>query len=145
MMNSGAVILPLVQPQRLVQQDCCMCGVVFAIPDRLRQERQYDGGSFFCPNGHSMVFKDGVKELLERKLKMAQDHAEREALWAENARRRADALERSRNAVRGVVTRMRKRVGGGCCPCCKRHFENLERHIASKHPHFAPKITKRTP
>ena len=144
-MSSNSVILPLVQPQRLVQEDCCVCGVVFAIPDRLREQRTYDGQSFFCPNGHSMVFKNSEKQCLQRELKAAQDRADREAYWKEHARQRAAALERSRNAVRGVVTRMRKRVGAGCCPCCKRHFENLQRHIATKHPHFTPKARKKAP
>lgn len=29
---------------------------------------------------------------------------------------------------------IKKRVQGGACPCCNRHFVQLERHMATKHP-----------
>jgi hypothetical protein len=31
---------------------------------------------------------------------------------------------------------MRKRIQSGVCPCCNRTFENLGRHMKSKHPAF---------
>lgn len=32
--------------------------------------------------------------------------------------------------------RLKKRLKNGVCPCCTRSFQNLRRHIASKHPEF---------
>jgi hypothetical protein len=32
---------------------------------------------------------------------------------------------------------MKKRAVAGVCPCCNRHFRELERHMASKHPKYA--------
>lgn len=33
---------------------------------------------------------------------------------------------------------MKNRVANGVCPCCNRHFENLERHMKGQHPDFQP-------
>lgn len=47
----------------------------------------------------------------------------------------ADAMLKARtNAYKGNVTKLKKRASAGLCPCCNRHFTNLQRHIASKHP-----------
>jgi hypothetical protein len=37
-------------------------------------------------------------------------------------------------AARGQLTKFKKRVGRGVCPCCNRHFKDLARHMESKHP-----------
>ena len=42
---------------------------------------------------------------------------------------------------RGVQDLQRKkfieRTGNGVCPCCKRSFTNLRRHMNTKHPNFS--------
>jgi len=32
------------------------------------------------------------------------------------------------------LTKVRNRIRAGICPFCTRHFTDLERHVASKHP-----------
>lgn len=127
----------LVHPASMVVETCCNCGIFFAMPKDYQERRRFDGENFFCPVGHPQHYTTSEKTRLERALKEAQERADREELWHRNANSRAAALERSRNAIRGHLTRIRKRVGAGCCPACKRHFENLERHMESKHPGFA--------
>lgn len=118
----------------LTALDCPSCAVIFAVPDRLQKERQGDGQSFYCPNGHSMSYS-GTIHKLEKDLAAAK----RDVEWFRTAERAAreerDATERRLAAQKGQVTKLRKRLVAGVCPFgCTRHFTNLERHIATKHP-----------
>lgn len=118
-------------------EECCNCGVLFAITEetykRLRKSQEW----FYCPNGHSQhyVGKTEVQKLreqLEAARETARSHAER----ADRAHRRAEEADRSRAAYKGQVTKLKNRAKAGVCPCCNRTFQNLARHMASKHPDF---------
>lgn len=125
--------------ETLTQMTCGNCGVAFAIPETMRAEKERDGGSWYCPNGHSRVYTESVAEKLakaEERLRVSRqrEQATRDLLAAE---------ERSHRATRGVVTRQKKklvRVANGVCPCCNRTFQNLLRHMDTKHPDYTPKI-----
>ena len=113
---------------------CGVCGVLFAAPQRLIDKCRETGDNFFCPNGHSLVFTDYENKRLKAELKRAKDR-----LAVERAR--ADQTEASLRATKGVVTRQRRKlekVVAGVCPVdgCKRHFRDLRRHIATKHPGY---------
>lgn len=116
---------------------CANCGVPFGITRDYEQRRREDHGSFFCPAGHSNVFKgktdaERLREQLQRKEQDLAAEVER--------RRRAEAAVQAEQfktrAERAAKTKLKNRVGHGVCPCCKRSFENLRRHMASKHPEF---------
>jgi hypothetical protein len=71
-----------------VQVDCANCGVEFCLTQGLYRRRRNDGKEFYCPNGHSNVYRptadqekiaDLEKQLLSRK--RALDHLE--SLWEE--------------------------------------------------------------
>jgi hypothetical protein len=111
----------------LETETCVDCGVAFAMPKELLERRREDKASFYCPNGHSMAFRESEADRLRRLLK----NAEATADWERETRQ---GIERRLTATRGVVTKLRKRATAGACPFgCKRHFVNLERHVASKH------------
>lgn len=125
--------------QELVPETCCNCGVPFAMPRSLRDECLKDHSKrFYCPNGHEMVFTGKTEaqrereraERAERRARMAEDTAHRQREEAALQRRRAAAFK-------GQLTRARKRVGHGVCPCCKRTFPQLAAHMAAKHPGYA--------
>lgn len=44
----------------------------------------------------------------------------------------ADIQER----VKGEVTKLKKRIANGVCPCCKRSFCNLAAHMKTQHPEY---------
>lgn len=51
---------------------------------------------------------------------------------------RREQLERDqRQAAENERDRLKLRSKNGCCPCCKRNFQNLQRHMRTKHPEFA--------
>jgi hypothetical protein len=105
----------------------CTCGIPFAIPDALNQQALDRKKSVTCPLGHTWHYTESVEEKLKRERREHQ--ATRELLLAE---------ERSHSATRGVATKLRKKVERaehGVCPHCKRSFQNLRRHMESKHTH----------
>lgn len=123
--------------------DCANCGVTFFIPQSLRDQRQKDAAGFYCPNGHSLSYHENEADRLRKQLKAAQDAAEKERKdkeWhkARQADERAarEATERRLSAQFGENTKLRNRLKNGVCPCCTRSFQNLKRHMATKHPDF---------
>lgn len=114
----------------------CWCGMRHAIPEELHdfQHRQHRDGreqtAIYCPLGHTYVTSgEGEAAKLRRQLESERHKAGR--LAAE-----LDQAEASARAYKGAATRARKRAGAGVCPCCKRSFSQLRRHMASKHPDF---------
>ena len=117
---------------------CCACGVVFGMERHLKKQRVEDHASFYCPNGHSQHFTGETEaDQLRKQLKQRENSLKWARERAAGEERRADHAERRLAATKGVVTKMKKRVGAGVCPCCNRHFSALERHMASQHPEFA--------
>lgn len=116
------------------EQDCINCGVRFGVPVGFTQHRMNDKRSFYCPNGHSMSYRQSDADVLRQerdRLKQQMAYKE-EQIAAE--RRMREAAERSASAYKGQTTRLKKRASAGICPCCNRSFENLRRHMATKHP-----------
>lgn len=118
------------------QVSCGVCKQPFAISSTKYSRCQNFGENFFCPDGHSLVFTESEKQRFEKEL--AKEKQRRS--WAEESRdiaqREAVEQERKTRAFKGIVTRIKNRVGAGVCPCCNRSFENLKRHMGSKHPDF---------
>ncbi len=117
---------------------CCpKCGIEYAAPKEFMDEARKDPKIFFhCPNGHSRHFSESEADRLRKERdRLAQRIAEKDDRIREE-RERADAAERRTAAARGQVTKIKNRVGHGVCPCCNRTFENLHRHMATKHPTF---------
>jgi len=114
----------------------CWCGIAHAIPANLSRRASEEGVDVYCPLGHVWVIKDTEIKKLRRKL------AAEEAARADEERRRRAAQdllraeERSHAATRGHLTRTKKRIGNGVCPCCNRHFTDVEKHMASQHPDY---------
>lgn len=109
--------------------DCIHCGMVFAVPKDWHRERRNNHRDFYCPGCRGSMHYPGKSE--EEKLRAQLAH-QREISDA-----RAEQLKKKEYQVRaakGKLTKFKKRVGKGTCPCCNRHFQNLARHMASKHP-----------
>ena len=112
----------------------CWCGTPFSCPQTLYNEHfAHHRTKIYCPQGHSVTY--GEKSEVE------QARAELEAERRRTTRLRAekDQVEASLRAQKGVNTKLRKRVANGVCPCCKRTFKNLARHMEGQHPDYAEK------
>lgn len=114
---------------RLVIKQCPVCGVFYAIPERMDEQKQTRGGNFYCPNGHSLVYTETEFDLVKKQLQQTKEQLRREEIAHEATGNRL-------RATKGVVTKLKKRARNGVCPCCHRYFDNLRRHMDSKHPDF---------
>lgn len=110
---------------------CFECGVEFASPVLLK--RRDDGKRFYCPNGHQQHFTETVETRLRRDLeseKRKREQAERDVEWQRSQAKTARAQEtRAKNQLK----RLKSRVEAGVCIHCNRTFQNLARHMESKH------------
>lgn len=113
----------------------CWCGTAHAVPKGLRDHQlseHRDGRKFdvFCPLGHSYIVsgKSKWREEQERA-----DAAEARLLAT---RDQLAAERKAHTATKANLTKTKKRVAGGVCPCCNRSFVQLTRHMATKHPGY---------
>lgn len=125
------------------EQDCIRCGVQFGVPIGYTARRREDKQTFYCPNGHSMAYSESEADRLRTERdRLAQRIAQRDDeikdKQAEIERQRAlnEAAWRRVSAAKGQITKLKNRAAKGVCPCCNRHFTNLERHMHSQHPGF---------
>jgi hypothetical protein len=121
--------------ETLVVVSCGKCGIAFGLAEDFQRARRKDHETFYCPNGHPRAYlgeSAQERELRETKANEAwyREYGERKAKEAETAKRQAAA-------ARGVVTRIKKRVAKGVCPCCKRYFADLHRHMGGQHPEWS--------
>ena len=101
------------------EMECGACGIVFWVPEQFYKERRESGGDWHCPNGHARVFRELEVDSLKRDLARAND-------VKRIAEARAVAAERS-------LTRLKVRIARGVCPACNRSFQDLARHMTTKH------------
>lgn len=107
---------------------CGKCGIEFAVPDHLD-----DHATFWCPNGHARGF---VGETEAQRLAKELETQKRATEFQREQRLLA---ERSLVAQKAQTTKARNqlaRTANGICPCCNRTFQNVMRHMATKHPDF---------
>lgn len=103
-------------------QHCAECGIAFGITSDFQRRRSEDGLTFRCPNGHALSWHETEIQKL------------RNALTAKTAELdRVSAARRDAEAARELAEKRLNRVQNGVCPKCKRSFENLRRHMETRH------------
>lgn len=116
---------------------CCTCGVTVVVPQDFKRKRLEDHKTYYCPNGHPLHYPgESELEKTKRLLETERRWREQEIESRKKAWEAADRASRRASAAKGQVTRIKNRVGNGVCPCCKRTFQNLLRHMHTKHPDF---------
>lgn len=126
--------------ETLVTETCCNCGIVFGMTKGFQAEaiRQRRNKTFYCPNGHPQHY---LGESDAQKLRNAQDELERQKARTQREVDQRNAAERSAQGFKIAASRARNerdriktRVQNGVCPCCQRTFQNLAKHMKTKHP-----------
>lgn len=121
---------------------CYQCKVQHSFPQHIYDAaiQRRDSMTIWCPNGHSWVYKAQAKIALEEQLRQERDRLKQQlAQKDDEIRRQREGKEEEQRrvvALRGVVTRTKKRLSGGVCPCCNRTFQNLASHMATKHAEY---------
>lgn len=122
--------------QQLWTTNCCTCGVAFAIPPDLKTQRLEDKNWFYCPNGHPQRFTESEADKLQRLL----EEQKRSTEWWKNSAAAKDSQLKDINIqlgkVKAKLKRTEIRVSNGVCPCCNRSFQNVMRHMKTKHPDY---------
>ncbi len=120
--------------------DCGCCGGTYAITERHRSWCYENAKSWTCPyckTGWGFSSNNDRISQLKKEIKAANRNADLAWHEASENRKQAEKITRSYN-------RVRERVKNGVCPCCSRTFENLARHMQSKHPDFGTNKQLRT-
>ena len=123
--------------QTIEALNCGACRVLFGMERSQHADLQRTGDWFWCPNGHKIHYGENETQRLRDQLAREKHEAEQARADATYQRERRQQADRSAAAQRGLVTKIKKRVAHGVCPCCKRTFQDLARHMAGQHPTFA--------
>ena len=119
---------------------CSRCKEQFGLTDEVENQLRRSSASFHCPWGHLQHFPQGETE--EQKLRRERDSLKQQAARLHDRIReeaaRADKERHRANGYKGHATRISRRVKAGVCICCNRQFQDLQRHMATKHPTFTP-------
>jgi hypothetical protein len=117
--------------------DCYKCGALFAVPSDVHDELVDTGRTFYCPNGHNQHYTNS----LQTKLENEREKSARLTARLDQKKAELASTERSRNALKGVVTKTKRRIAHGVCPCCNRTFPDLAAHMGDKHPDYVKDAT----
>ena len=113
---------------------CYKCGIPFGLPQHFHKEaRENSDKTFYCPNGHDQCYTIGEATRLRREL----DASSQSNTYL---RGRLETARRSRAALKGQVTKIKRRVGKGMCPCCWRNFPDLKAHMEGQHPDWSEEL-----
>lgn len=60
------VVRPIMTTVNFETEECCECGIIFQVPEDFAENRQNDGQTFYCPNGHGQSYTDTDDEKIEK-------------------------------------------------------------------------------
>jgi hypothetical protein len=130
------MLIAISHNQVLATEICCNCHIAFAMPKELQDRRRTEGGTFYCPNGHGQHYAKTENQKLREQLDRANSDSQYWRQRKVDADAQKEATERRLSAQKGQVTKLKRRITNGVCPCCSRSFSNLRRHMSSQHPDF---------
>lgn len=118
---------------------CPDCGVLYAIPERMRSYAEERGGfreMWFCPNGHELGYGDDKLDRERQRAERAERAAARERALRDQAEQEARVQKGRATRFKNDRDRIKQRIAEGVCPCCNRTFKNVQRHMRTQHPEF---------
>lgn len=125
----------------LEEMTCPNCGGLYAIAADYKKEAAVLGNFkqvWTCPYcKQSRGFGLSEADKLKEKIAELERSVARTEECKRYAEQEAEHFRKSRDGLKGVLAKERKRVGSGVCPCCNRSFTNLRRHMATKHAEHA--------
>lgn len=107
---------------------CGSCGIIYYVPARWMKCKVAVNGHFCCPNGCSRRFVGETDKDRANRLASELEAANSAKEFAN--RRLAD--EQTRHAKE--LKRIGRRSNAGVCQKCHRTFNNVARHMKTKHP-----------
>lgn len=121
---------------------CCHdgCDAIIAMPVHVMQAFRRNHKWWYCYNGHQQHFS-GVSDVERLRRDLDSERKRKEWLQQElKVEKEAhQSTRRSRAIIKGKFKATKTRIKNGVCPCCKRSFQNLHRHMTTKHPDYNKK------
>lgn len=131
--------MPTLEYIEVLRTTTCWCGIHLAIPDNLlRRAKESNSVGIYCPLGHKFFFSESEADKLRKQLERAQSDRDWHRQRQQAERDLREHTERQLSAQKAATTKARKRHAAGVCPACKRTFQDVQRHMHSKHPDFDP-------
>lgn len=112
---------------KLITETCCNCGMMFAIPVDLQRKFSEKHTIFYCPNGHGQSYTGETDAERFKRLYLEES--------AENTRQKRVRLQLENDllAMAREKKRIERRAKAGVCQECHRTFQNVQRHMVTKH------------
>ncbi len=93
-----------------ITEECCRCHIPFAMTIAFKRKRLKDHEWCYCPAGHKQYYLGKSKEeKLQDELGKTKERLDAEILCCIEANEQANAIDRSRAAYKGVVTKMKQK------------------------------------
>lgn len=128
----------IIQLVTLTQINCGECGGTYALNERFRAQCAEKGKSWHCPYCQcGWGYKEGENTRLKKELELEKRRVAFANDQARMERELRTAAEHRERAQKSAKTRIKNRVANGVCPCCNRTFQDLQRHMATKHADYA--------
>lgn len=112
------------------------CGTHFALERAFHKGVKEHGTDFYCPRGHKISYFESDNQKLKKQLEEKERRIEFERRARQSAEKARDSALRSAASVKGKLKAQNERIKAGVCPCCKRTFKQLARHMECKHPNW---------
>ncbi len=128
--------------------NCPTCGGTYALSAQFLDERRDDGVGWHCPYcQNSIAYCKSETDRLRQELERQKQSTAYQRREKERYLQHRNTLQRSRNGMKSVLVREQKklaRIRRGVCPCCNRHFKNVQRHMDSQHPLYKARVESET-
>lgn len=135
-MSNQVAYIPLVHVECWYRSASEICGRVFGITEATDRWMREKGGVIHCPAGHRISYGKSNEQELRDQLARERQILEQTQARLETVRSQRDHQERRAQTYKGHLTRTKKRIAAGVCPCCHRTFQALSRHMKNQHPHY---------
>ncbi len=112
----------------------CSCGIIYAVPEIWRKEKERNHATWWCPNGCPRHYP-GESDI--EKAKRERTETEQRLQSELNAARHLKLVaERARDKAVKDKRKVERRVAHGVCPCCNKTFNDLSNHMVTEHKDF---------
>lgn len=114
------------------------CGHIIYLPSARIETLKRTHGNFYCTGcGRCQYWPDKSDlEKLEATIVTIKDQRDTARRMTQQERQKVRRKTRQLAAQKGVTTRIKNRISNGVCPCCRRTFKNLARHMKGQHPTY---------
>lgn len=113
----------------MVTEQCCSCGVVFGITaDLQRVLKNNNQKTFYCPNGHPMLYRESAEVKLRKEAERKLEEAQQKLADAEI--KLAKCAEENKETPAKLIEDIKTNI----CPFCSHFYKHLSAHIKNKHP-----------